>query len=249
MAVRLWSLLQTESPSLLGLHQIRNHTAKAAKTAEPGKTGAARPAAADGKAMTGPTEWFKKISLPHKNTEEAKATMHKISKLNFPPLNPENQSQGTLNGHKPIAASTQKTPEEAPVHIRSKAALLTATPAKKAKNIPKGIVVLELEDMPVEVEDDIFHVICPICSDVALKIRYVSHKNSTSCHFPGRPPEANTDELSCETCHQSFKSVEANDCHEPCEAASGYIPVRQDEQAHNANPIKAASTRLCNALA
>ena len=218
MAVRLWSLLQTESPSLLGLHQIRNHTAKAAKTAEPGKTGAARPAAADGKAMTGPTEWFKKISLPHKNTEEAKATMHKISKLNFPPLNPENQSQGTINGHKPIAASTQDIPEEAPGRTRSESAPLMATPAKKANSGPRSGRYAG--------RDDIFHVICPTCFEVVPKIRY---ENSTSYHLPARPPEADTDELSCKTCQRSFESVEANDRHEPCEAASGYIPVQQNK--------------------
>ena len=135
--------LQTESPSLLQKHQIRAHIADTVKTAEPSSVGSAIPTATDGKAMTGPTERFKKHS-PHEgpvakpNTssnasvdchEEATATMQKIGKLNFPPLNPENQSRGTLDDHaKPIAASVQRTPKEAPGCIRPEAALLAAAP-------------------------------------------------------------------------------------------------------------------------
>jgi hypothetical protein len=48
--------LQKESPSLLRLHQIRDHIANATKTAKPGNAEAARPAATGSKAITGPTE-------------------------------------------------------------------------------------------------------------------------------------------------------------------------------------------------
>ena len=79
--------LQTESPSLLRLHQIRNHTANTAKTAKPGNAEAARPAATGGKAMTGPTERFKKRLLHESpvvgpgyssSNKEVKAMMQKI---------------------------------------------------------------------------------------------------------------------------------------------------------------------------
>ena len=110
-------------------------------------------------------------------------------------------------------------------------------------------MVLEVEDMPIEIEDDIFSVICPTCSAVVPKIRYASQKNSKSCHSPARPPEGTTDKFSCETCHQSFESVEANDLHEPCRAASNYIPARKNERAHNASSLTAVKTRQRDALA
>ena len=119
--------------------------------------------------------------------------MQKIGKLNFPPLNQENQSRGTLDHHaKTITTSIQNTPKEAPGRIRPEATLLAVAPMTQAKNIPKEIVVLEVEDMPIETADDIFHVICPTCCSIIPKIRYAFHKNSKSCHSLARPPEVAT---------------------------------------------------------
>ena len=118
--------------------------------------------------------------------------MQKIGKLNFPPLNPENQSRGTLDDPKTVTASIQNAPKEAPGHIKPEAALLAAAPVTQAENIPKEIVVLEVEDMPIKTTDDIFHVICPTCCDVVPKIGYAFHKNSKSCCSLGRPPEVAT---------------------------------------------------------
>ena len=192
--------LQTKCPSLPQQRQIRAHIADIAKTCKPDSAGAAIPTATNGNTTTGPTERFKKQS-PHEgpvakpdpppsdhdsapvdDQGEATATMQKIGKLNFPPLNPENQSRKALNDHvKTITASIKKTPREAPGHIRPKTALLAAAPVTQAKNVRKEIVVLEVEDMPFEIADDIFHVICPTCCDVVPKIHYAFHKNSKSC--------------------------------------------------------------------
>lgn len=86
--------------------------------------------------------------------------------------------------------------------------------------------------MPVELGDNTFHVICPTCYNIIPKIRYMSHKNSKSCYLPVRPPEDTPDKSSCKTCHQTFESVEANDLHEPCEAANNYTPARQNRRRH-----------------
>ena len=43
------------------------------------------------------------------------------------------------------------------------------------------------------------------------------------------------------------KSIEANDRHEPCEAASDYITAQQNKQAHYASPIGAAPTGMGSA--
>ena len=122
--------------------------------------------------------------------EEATATMQKIGKLNFPPLNPENQSRGTLDDHaKTVTASIQNAPKEAPGRIRPQAALLVAALVTQAESIPKEIVVLVVEDIPIETANDIFHVICPTYCDVVPKIRYAFHKNSESSRSLTRPPE------------------------------------------------------------
>ena len=177
--------------------------------------------------------------------EEATVTIQKIGKFNFPPLNPEKQSRGNPNNNAKLAAapSFRKALKKAPGRIRPKAILLGAASATQASSTPKEIVVLEVEDMPIELEDNIYHIIWLPCYDIIPKIRYTSHKNSKSCHSPARPPEDTLDKFSCETCHRSFKSKESNDLHEPCKAASNYIPTRKSKRVHNTRSVVAAKVR------
>ena len=48
----------------------------------------------------------------------------------------------------------------------------------------------ETEVMPIELEDDNWHVICPTCYDFLPKAHYLLHRHSQNCHPPSRPPEA-----------------------------------------------------------
>jgi hypothetical protein len=172
--------------------------------------------------------------------EEATVTIQKVGKLNFPPLNPENQSRGDPNNNAKLAAapSLRKALKKAPGRIRPKAVLLGAVFATQACDTQacdtlKKIVVLKVEDMPIELEDDIYHVICPTCYDIVPKIRYALHKNSKSCNLPARPPEDTWDKFTCKTCHRSFESEEDNDLHEPCKAGSDYIPLEPITPSQN----------------
>ena len=72
-----------------------------------------------------------------------------------------------------------------------------------------------------------------MCYVTVSKNGYLSHRNSKSCHSPARPPEDTPNELSCETCHRTFESLEANDLHEPCKAASNYDPQRKNKLTHH----------------
>ena len=130
-------------------------------------------------------------SVSDGNHEEATVTIQKIGKLNFPPLNPENQSRGDPNNNAKLAAapSFRKALKKAPGRIRPGAILLGAASATQACNTPKEIVVLEVEDMPIELGDDIYHVICPTCYDIVQKIRYALHKSRKSCNLPASPLE------------------------------------------------------------
>jgi hypothetical protein len=192
---------------LLQQHQIRSHIADIAKTTISGSTGAAIPTASNGKTtkrfdkhspQKGPVA--RPNSPPNNNDnasvddlEVATATVQKIGKLNFPPLNPENQLQGTRDDHpETITTPIQNAPKKAPDCIRLEAAPPAAAPVTQAKNTTKVIVVLEVEDMPIESADDIFRVICPTCCDVVPKTHYAFHKNSKSCHSLARPPEVAT---------------------------------------------------------
>ena len=137
----------------------------------------------------------------------------------------------------------KKTPDR----IKPEAALPENTPATQVINTPKEIVVLEVEDMPIGLKDDIFHVICPTCYVIVSKKGYSSHRNSKSCHSPARPPEDTPDEFSCETCHRTFQSVEANDLHEPCKSSSNYVPTRRNKRTHHTSLPMASKTMQRNA--
>ena len=60
---------------------------------------------------------------------------------------------------------------------------------------------------------------------------YVSQKQQELL-FTSEALEDTPDKSSCKTCHQTFESVEANDLHEPCEAANNYTPARQNRRRH-----------------
>ena len=47
----------------------------------------------------------------------------------------------------------------------------------------------EVEVMPIGLEDDSSHVICPTCYDYLPKDHYLLHKRSENCYSPSRPPE------------------------------------------------------------
>ena len=47
----------------------------------------------------------------------------------------------------------------------------------------------EIEVMPIGLEDDSSHVICPTCYDYLPKDHYLLHKRSQNCYPPSRPPE------------------------------------------------------------
>jgi hypothetical protein len=47
----------------------------------------------------------------------------------------------------------------------------------------------EIEVMPIGLEDDSSHVICPTCYDYLPKDHYQLHKRSQNCYSPSRPPE------------------------------------------------------------
>ena len=100
--------------------------------------------------------------------------------------------------------------------------------------------------MPIELADDIFHVICPKCYKIVPKLRYSLHKNGKSCLSPARPPEDAWDKFSCKTCHKSFESEEDNDSHEPCKAASDYVPARKSKRVYDATSVPTANIRRCD---
>ena len=153
--------------------------------------------------------------------------------------------RGDPNNNAKLAAapSFRKALKKAPGRIRPGAILLGAASATQACNTPKEIVVLEVEDMPIELGDDIYHVICPTCYDIVQKIRYALHKSRKSCNLPASPLEDTWDKFSCKTCHRSFESEEDNDLHEPCKAASNYIPARRSKRVYNASSVVAAKVR------
>ena len=195
--------------SLLQQQQNGPRVADLAKTVKSDGAGAAIRAASDGKAMASPAKQFdrrspqngpatRQNSLPNNNNtsiddlEATTVTMQKLGKLNFPPINPENQPQEIQDDHTDnIADSIQNEQEITPDCVKLKAAPPAAELVTQAKSTTQEIVVHEVEDIPIESANHKFRVICPTCGDVVPKFHYASQgkrklpfisKTPGSCH-------------------------------------------------------------------
>ena len=182
------------------------------------------------------------------NGLEQMMTMAKrFGNLNFPPLNPLNQSRWTNSTARPAnpaadpanTADRRTTGEATTNRIRPEAAVSVYVTVKTANayDTPREMVTLEVEDIPVIVPGE--GCVCITCYEIIPESQYESHRNRRICHSPARPPEAERDnlsciataqriELSCNTCHRKFKSEHAKDSHEPCEAIRKDAPTKID---------------------
>ena len=169
--------------------------------------------------------------------EQVEPPTQRLGSLNFPPLNLQYQSQGDNNNAKPAITTAnpahpvkRKALKKATTgRIRPEAVMFddatTADAYADAYDMPKEVVTLEVEDMPVVVDGE--GCICVTCYELIPGSEYASHRTRQDCHSPARPPEAKHDDLSCtataqrigrrcSTCHREFKSERAKDSHEPC---------------------------------
>lgn len=125
------------------------------------------------------------------NIDDPEVTTQTLGKLKFPPINPKNQSQGVEDDNADNFANLiQNEPETAPDCVEIEAAPSTTAPVTREQSTTQEIVVLKVEDVPVDTADDKFRVICPRCGNVVTKFYYASHKASESCQSLARPPEA-----------------------------------------------------------
>ena len=165
---------QTDSPKLLRGHQARMHAVK--ETSTTNESIAAVPADADTSAIL--------INKDDASTPAGAA--------------------GTQTEGEPgelLCRETQKNDPATPE---------IGTPTREAMALVAGITNLdnvflgpslapwtedelqnidEIEVMPIGLEDDSSHVICPTCYDYLPKDHYQLHKRSQNCYSPSRPPE------------------------------------------------------------
>ena len=179
--------------------------------------------------------------------EQIMPTAKRFGNLNFPPLNPLNQSRWTNSTARPanpaadpaITADRRTTGEATTNRVRPEAAVSVYVTVKTANayDTPREMVTLEVEDIPVIVPGE--GCVCITCYEIIPESQYESHRNRGICHSPARPPEAERDDLSCiataqrielncNTCHRKFKSEHAKDSHEPCEAIRKDAPTKID---------------------
>jgi hypothetical protein len=191
-------------------------------------------------------------SVSDNGHKEVALMIPQIGSLNFQPLNPQNQYRNYDNDANLSANPAHSVIPTADPAIRKalkkatmgrtkpEAILLEAAAAAAAATCgtPKEIEILEVEDMPVDLDDE--GLVCTTCYEIILRSQYTFHRENKGCHLPARPPEAKQDKLSgisgchlqaqppeakqdklsCNTCHRRFKSELANDLHEPCEEDS-----------------------------
>ena len=167
--------LQTGDPPLLQLRHIRNHIDA--------------PAATDDTAVSGMAEEFEVTDFEQENPvaeldnlSNGGKTIYDIGKLNSPPHSEEDRSPGTINSHQGI-------PGKALGQILSKPTLPTAIPTKGAKEM----LDLGAKDVTIETKNKNCCIIYLTCSKTEPKVQSTSHRYSTSCHSPARPPEDDTD--------------------------------------------------------
>ena len=95
-----------------------------------------------------------------------------FGQLNFPPINPENQPQEVEDVNTDnVVDLIQNKPETTPDSVEVEAAPTMAAPATREQSTAQEIMVLEVEDIPVETVDDKFRVICLTCGDVVTKFQ------------------------------------------------------------------------------
>ena len=149
------------------------------------------------------------------NPEAATQT---LGQLNFSPINPDYQPQevedvntdnvvdliqnevpreisGKINYkvEPPNPKHIQNKPETTPDSVEVEAAPTMAAPATREQSTAQEIMVLEVEDIPVETVDDKFRVICLTYGEVVTKFHYASHK-ANDCYSLARPPEVRSTE-------------------------------------------------------
>ena len=178
--------------------------------------------------------------------EQVEPPAQRIGSFNFPPLNPQYQSQGNNNNAKPAnSAANPANPAKRKAlkrategRVRPEAIMFddaTAADAyADAYDTPREIVTLAVEDIPVVVDGE--ECICMTCYEIIPELQYASHRKRRDCHLPARPPEAKHDDLSCiataqriglrcSTCHREFRSERAKDSHEPCRVVRKGAPT------------------------
>ena len=116
-----------------------------------------------------------------------------------------------------------------PGHTSPEVVFIGAALATRPGGTQKEIVSPEVEDVPIELEDDTFHVVCPTCYDFVPRIRYSSHRHSRGCHLPARPPEDTLGGPSCETYYQT----PGRDPHEQSKSTGKYIPAQKNKWTHD----------------
>ena len=179
--------------------------------------------------------------IPIDSNEGTAATKQKLGTLNFPPINPENATRENHNeyGGQPVKITTEVpklTPSFDGSQVTSEETTLTMVP-------PSETVILEVEDITVDVRNEENH---DAQCGAASKHGHPPRQNTELHHSPTGPRKDTHDETFYETCHHAFQSPQANDNHEPCEAANYHVPRRTNEQIHLTGSPMASKVMKCN---
>ena len=237
---------QTEDPSSLYTHQAGMHRKE--KLVSQGGIRTAKPTNGHTRQKDQTSQSCNKLTeathtqsrdenIPIDNNEGMTARKQKLGSLNFPPINPGNATRENHNkcGEQPITITTKVPNFDGSQTIMEKAAPTMVPPTE--------VAILEVEDITVDVKNEENR---DTQRDVASKHGRPPHQNTELHRSPAGPQNDTHDDTFCGTCHHTFESPLANDNHEPCEAASYYVPRRTNEQIHLTGPPMASKVIKCD---
>ena len=240
---------QADNPQLLRKHRTSAHEVNAVGADTPDDGAAATPADATGVHATNETgellcpESLEEGLVVQKSKEadppfggnngvsndghiEATTTTRGTRIFPSPPPDPGSQSWGAYPKWTPPLLL-----KPTPGNIDPEATFLGTTLAIWPEDEPQETA--EAEVVPIKLEDDNSHVICPTCYDFIPRTQYPSHRRSKGCYPPTRPPES-TDESSHEPCRRTSKG---RNHFARCEVSSRRVHTRKIKWSHVAHPL------------